>query len=84
MKKYIKPMMESEAFVSNEYVSACYVVKCSNSDQSCGELHIKNLATEGLNLSSDNTFGTFVGKIGNTDPGCRHEDAFEYKDYGFD
>ena len=28
MKKYIKPMMESETFVSNEYVGVCWGIKC--------------------------------------------------------
>ena len=27
-RKYIKPLMESELFVANEYVSACFFVKC--------------------------------------------------------
>lgn len=29
MKKYVKPMMDSEIFVANEYVSACYVGSCN-------------------------------------------------------
>lgn len=28
MKKYIKPIMESESFVANEYISTCYTVTC--------------------------------------------------------
>lgn len=28
MKKYVKPLMESEAFVANEYISTCYTVTC--------------------------------------------------------
>ena len=27
-KAYVKPVMESEAFVANEYVAACYWAKC--------------------------------------------------------
>lgn len=27
-KAYVKPVMESEAFVANEYVAACYTVRC--------------------------------------------------------
>ena len=29
MKNYVKPMMESEAFVANEYIAACYRIKCT-------------------------------------------------------
>ena len=29
MKKYVKPMMEGQMFVSNEYVAACYKIKCT-------------------------------------------------------
>ena len=29
MKNYVKPMMESEAFVANEYIPACYRIKCT-------------------------------------------------------
>ncbi len=35
-KSYVKPVMESEAFVANEYVGVCYYVKCS--DHSEGEV----------------------------------------------
>lgn len=28
MKKYVKPLMESEVFVSNEYISTCYTITC--------------------------------------------------------
>lgn len=28
-KNYVKPMMESEAFVANEYVAACWMATCS-------------------------------------------------------
>ena len=31
-KSYVKPVMESEAFVANEYVGACHYVKCKNCD----------------------------------------------------
>ena len=30
MKTYVKPMMESEAFVANEYVAACWYVSCNH------------------------------------------------------
>ena len=28
-KEYVKPVMESEEFVSNEYVAACYTIDCN-------------------------------------------------------
>ena len=28
-KEYVKPVMESEEFISNEYVAACYTVRCT-------------------------------------------------------
>lgn len=30
MKKYVKPIMESEAFIANEYIGACFYVDCLN------------------------------------------------------
>ena len=29
MKNYVKPMMESEAFAANEYIAACYRIRCT-------------------------------------------------------
>lgn len=29
MKKYVKPQLKTEEFVAQEYVAACYIVKCS-------------------------------------------------------
>ena len=29
MKKYMKPAMESEVFIANEYVGACYKIRCT-------------------------------------------------------
>ena len=83
MKKYVKPMMESEAFVSNEFVSACWTIECTNSDKSCGEFTGKNDYPAGLRVDSDGISGTYVGQIGQTPVGCRTEDTVSYKDYGF-
>ena len=34
MKKvYVKPVMESEAFVANEYVAACHRIKCEYGEE---------------------------------------------------
>lgn len=32
-KAYVKPVMESEAFVANEYVAACWRVACTDCDE---------------------------------------------------
>ena len=29
MKKYVKPIMESEVFVANEYIGACWILSCT-------------------------------------------------------
>ena len=29
MKKYVKPIMDSEVFVSNDYIAACWKIKCN-------------------------------------------------------
>ena len=29
MREYVKPMMDSEVFVANEYFSACYKINCN-------------------------------------------------------
>lgn len=39
MRKYVKPLMESEAFVSNEYVSACSLIECFGK---CGQSEVVN------------------------------------------
>ncbi len=33
MKNYVKPMMESEVFAANEYISACYSGNCNISGE---------------------------------------------------
>lgn len=30
MKKYVKPLMESETFIANEYIGACWNVTCTS------------------------------------------------------
>lgn len=79
MKKvYTKPVMESEEFVSNEYVAACWTITCTNDDGSCGkEIGIGDYP-EGLDINSG--FGTYNGLI-NGKSGCRSE--YNSKDYDF-
>ena len=45
MKKYIKPMMKSESFVSNEYVAACWWVNCN---VRLGRPYVESNGKEGL------------------------------------
>ena len=52
-KEYVKPVMESEDFVSNEYVAACWTVACN-------ECPGKEKGYE--NLKSGVTTETFLGK----------------------
>lgn len=57
-KEYIKPVMESEMFVANEYVGACYLIM----DSSCNHLSspelIKNVSSEGDALDKfDSIYG---------------------------
>lgn len=67
MKKvYTKPVMESEEFVSNEYVAACWTVTCTNS-KSCGSFTGKGAYPEGL--SETDGIGMYTGKI-NDKQGC--------------
>ncbi len=33
-REYVKPVMEGEAFVANEYIAACWTVSCTNKE--CG------------------------------------------------
>lgn len=72
MKKvYTKPVMESEEFVSNEYVAACWTITCTNSDGSCGKITGKDEYPSGLTINSSG-YGIYEGKIGNSE-GCREE-----------
>lgn len=32
MKKYVKPIMKSEEFITNEYISACWKIGCNTSE----------------------------------------------------
>ena len=60
MKKYVKPMMESEAFVANEFVSACWTLSCVGGCGGVERVHDPN------NNKYDGTsfidYDTFAGK----------------------
>lgn len=86
MKKYMKPIMESENFVANEYVAACWTITCTNSDNSCGELKVYGETSPTVDGSLDynsDGLGSYVGQIGTTSPGCRTKSSISPKDYGF-
>lgn len=90
-KNYVKPMMESEAFVANEYVAACWTITCTNSDaNACGgieKIKDKELTDIGglnaqYNESSDSYLGTYTGTMpGNKQP-CKNQ--LTMKDFDFD
>ena len=62
-KDYVKPTMESEAFVANEYVAACYWVDCTH-DGCIDPIKVRdvNSVTAALNKFA-NTYG---GKVSTT------------------
>lgn len=51
MKKYVKPCMYAEEFVSNEYISTCY----KNNEERTGDCHIKSFELIGQHSKCDNT-----------------------------
>ncbi len=46
-KSYVKPVMESEAFVANEYVGACWKVTCTIEEH--GSIIVTEEPTNGVN-----------------------------------
>ena len=58
MKKvYVKPVMESEAFVANEYVAACYRIKCKGGEEGYVDL-ADDPNFDWLDSSDKDGFGT--------------------------
>lgn len=55
-KEYIKPLMDSEMFIANEYIATCWDVRCLYKDinlSTCkynDEEYLKNHHINGLNL----------------------------------
>ena len=78
-KEYVKPVMESEEFVSNEYVAACWTITCTNSGKSCGFITAKDKYPEGLEVNG--SIGVYSGDIGGSN-GCANK--FNPKDYPLD
>ena len=83
MKTYMKPTMESEAFVANEFVSTCYTVTCDN----CGAVQAgydklvgQITSIEYRGQESNIIRGTLGGE-----PACINETTVqEYKPWWYD
>lgn len=75
MKKYVKPMMISEAFKSNEYIAACVMISCNEKFNTHGQLLLKNVSEGSIwnemkrlypndfYLSSTNSIPLFSGDL---------------------
>lgn len=59
MKKYVKPTMNGEMFVSNEYVSACWIISCNAPS---GTLWRETNGLDGLQTSYTLVGGKYIGK----------------------
>lgn len=46
MKKYVKPMMSSELFMTNEYVAACYKIRCMTPNRNSTYYYLYNDAND--------------------------------------
>lgn len=72
-KEYVKPVMESEEFVSNEYVAACWTIICTNSP-SCGVAEVKTAGdSKPKGYGESNGVEIYTGDIGNS-IGCKTQD----------
>lgn len=68
MREYVKPMMDSEVFVANEYFSACgdsgttYLFKCDAGGGESGNVYVESNDVEGLQTESSGHWwdGTYV------------------------
>lgn len=65
-KEYVKPIMEGEAFVANEYIAACWTVSCTNRE--CGaweegydSLH-DGVTTANMGIASRSIYTDILGK----------------------
>lgn len=61
MKRYVRPMMESEEFLTNEYVSSCWYGACNIS----GDVYVDNNGND----KYDSGIDTFLY----TNEACNHE-----------
>ena len=62
MREYVKPMMDSEVFVANEYFSACgdsgttYLFKCDAGGGASGTVYVESNGVEGLQTRSSGSW----------------------------
>lgn len=73
MKSYVKPMMEGEVFVANEYVSACWWVDCNIN---YGDVYLETNGQDGLQkngLNRDTLIGSRVSGCGTIHNGVTEE-----------
>ena len=61
MREYVKPMMDSEVFVANEYVSACYKINCNV--PGTGYLYAETNGQPGLQRTGHNADKFLVGPV---------------------
>ena len=70
-RTYVKPVMESEEFVANEYVAACYLITCKEGDY---------VAVEGsVATFHHDSHGSFI-YVSDSEPNF---DAFDRNNDGF-
>ena len=60
-KTYVKPVMESEEFVANEYVAACWRITCTG-DGNCGTITVKDTESQTYSEGSMISTDSFNGK----------------------
>ena len=77
-KAYVTPVMESEAFVANEYVAACYRIRCTGGEE--GYVDLAHEPTYDWNDGDKDGFGStvtgpeeyYTGVINGKDPHEKH------------
>lgn len=60
-KTYVKPVMESEEFMANEYVAACWKVTCTGKGK-CGTIEVRDTESQTYSAGSMISTDTFNGK----------------------
>ena len=59
-KEYMKPVMESETFVANEYVANCYYVTCDKGESEIIKLGDKELTFDRFDRNQDGFVSSLV------------------------
>lgn len=66
-KAYVTPVMESEAFVANEYVAACYRIRCTDGEEGYVDL-ADDPSFDWLDDDEDGFGTTLSGSFGGDGP----------------